>query len=108
MKTDAELNRLIAEHVTKPKKHLMGKDWNEIGIATSFHWTYPVIDYCTDPAAWGALFVRLAEFGCTPLIEHDGLGSYTATVKGDGRVIDLPGRALVLATLAAYGVEVDE
>jgi hypothetical protein len=108
MKTDNELNRLIAERV-------MGWTYEGVGRFGGLDaWLTPdggvtgIRDYCTDPAAWGALFVWLAECGCTPMIEHDGLGSYTATVKGDGRVVNLPGRALVLATLAAYGVEVDE
>jgi hypothetical protein len=86
----------------------MGKDFDAIGIATDFHWTYPVADYCTAPAAWGALFVWLAEQGKRVSLDANILQQDVfATVGTHGRAAPLPGRALVLATLAAYGVETD-
>lgn len=70
-------------------------------------------DYCTDPAAWGALFVRMADRRCSPRITHDpdqmngGPGEYVATVEQYDRASRTsPGRALALAALRAHGVEV--
>lgn len=108
MKTDAELNRLIAERV-------MG--WREMPDG-DFGGLYQTPDlrlrglpaYCTDPAAWGALFVWLAERSDNHdlrLAFHQKW--YAANVMGLVKSDPLPGRALVLATLAAYGVtEVEE
>ncbi len=123
MKTDAELNRLIAERVmgwTTGKHDRLGNIWD---MPNGMQTTCPA--YCTDPAAWGGLFVWLAEQGRQP-----ELFGYTKAEKGDDRYCAIlyakynpvnarvwptadgsaasPGRALVLATLAAYGVEVGE
>jgi hypothetical protein len=110
MKTDNELNRLIAERVMGKAPDKNESQWRGVlaGVALS-EYSYP--DYCTDPAAWGALLEWLherdyyPELGSGPqwraslhrVLPTSGKTAYAAT----------PGRALVLATLAAYGVEVE-
>ena len=123
MKTDAELNRLISEHV-------FGYQWFDGAEGTNIRYlrspdnfdyaAYEVNgvikvlsgqdNYCTDPAAWGALFVRLAEQGKRVSLEANILQKdFFATVGTYGKSDPIEiGRALVLATLAAYGAEVEE
>ena len=130
MKTDAELNRLIAERVMgyrfEPHTVMLGKDAITFdGYAPDgLHWKRDGMDrylnYTTDPAAWGALFVWLADQDRLPSLKNAAKivsvfaphPLWIAEVKNSSdwrnqRQSELPGRALVLATLAAYGVEVE-
>lgn len=50
----------------------------------------------SSPAAWGALFEELKE---CPMLEYDGLGTYTARVGGCVAVASSVGRALGMAFL---------
>lgn len=125
MKTDSELNQLIAERV-------MGYVYDG-----SAWWTHPdgqrtSVDglprYCTDPSAWGALFDLLCEQGRNPTIRKCRMRTEDQKYRREATVLKLnieedangyldefaygyhrlTGRALVLATLAAYGMEVTE
>lgn len=72
---------------------------------------WPPPDYCNDPAAWGALLShlgrRMAQLSAmmggnlwqARMLKPDGV---TPVIAEDS----LPGRALALAALRAYGVEV--
>ena len=103
--SDAELNRLVAERVMGYKL-INGGGAGPLWETPEGRWLAPR-NYCTDPEAWGALFVWLAERGYAPSLEYDGLGTYAVAVGKSFATTVSPGRALVLATLAAYGVEVE-
>jgi len=124
MKTHDELNRLIAERVLQeplqpPCGYYHNTDDATFEDGIWYGWCYTCgksIDevapeprrYCTDPAAWGALLVWLKEQGKRVSIEGNILkDDWFATVGTHGKTDMLPGAALVLATLAAYGVEVE-
>jgi hypothetical protein len=120
MKTDNELNRLIAEKVLNEPLEPPCGYYHETDAAQRSEdgwsgWCYNCDcsisevapeprRYTADPAAWGSLFVWLAEQkrNVSMLAQQDG---YHVMVPYGNRAVDpLPGRALVLATLAAYGV----
>lgn len=101
--TDDNLNRAVARII----------DETHGAPATNEPRNVPA--YCTDPAAWGALLVWVKEQGRVPAIaafyDRD---EYLATINVspdwacfDG-VATTPGRALVLAALRAWGVEVED
>jgi hypothetical protein len=112
MKTDNELNHLIAERVMGWKELPLDDDLGDVWEMPNSHinmlpW------YCTDPAAWGALFVWLAGQPRHQQIRlGHGVKDWYAVICGTRRADvsasdPLPGRALALATLAAHGVEVE-
>ena len=137
IKTDAEINRLVGErafgfwvyHYSKGYASdcyyvLLDAEDNHVvpferalGIRTGYRQTEAeawadVPDYCNDPAAWGALFVWLAERGHCPrfVCETESGNLYTAylydetaNVSGFGQHAQ-PGRALALAFLRAKGL----
>lgn len=115
--TDKELNQLVAERVLG---HTVAHDsWGNQCLVLvedndSEHW--PALpDYCTEPAAWGFLFTYLLTQKRKPSIwqeAQDLVGAMVGTVSNFNNAVmeesynaDV-GRALVLATLAAYGVKV--
>lgn len=101
--TDAEINALVAKLIER-----------QLGVGEQSLAPRNVMDYCNDPAAWGALFVWLADNNHTPELNHTRVSfmpHYQATVYGrmiDGDTRDVkPGRALAIAALRAHGVEVE-
>lgn len=110
---DATINRLVAERVL---------GWRQ-KAGSKYQWVMPddrpsgLPDFCNSPAAWGELLVWLARCGWTPrLVCETSAGNCwsaylydkTARVAGSSSESRTPGRALALAALRAYGVEVDE
>lgn len=68
---------------------------------------WPIPNVCTDPAAWGALLVHLHTVGlCPSLAGHTHTGWHALVGDGYRWNEASPGRALALAALRAYGVEV--
>ena len=72
----------------------------------------PLPDYCTDPAAWAGLFIEIKARGLVPAIAafyEENAYMATINVGHDGACYiasdALPGRALALAALKAYGAE---
>lgn len=112
MKTDSELNRLITEHVIKPAPRMTSGQINADGSGMSVHYTRSVFNYIYDPVAHETLWRFLTAEGW-----HVTIDTFARSAKarlthgGDCRKAvvrnDEKGRALVLATLAAYGVEVE-
>lgn len=144
MKTDAEINHLVAEQVmgldiTKKSEHTwkrrehgtidnfaMENGYHNGPVCTRCGYSFcehcdedgytttscqaHISDYCNDPAAWGALFVWLASHWHNPqltaYIDQDGVRYSAIMRKGDAEDTN-PGRALAIAALRAYGVEVE-
>jgi hypothetical protein len=112
--TNDDLNRAVAEARGWKAPTMSTTRLNPYGNGIDVvHIPFPPPNYCTDPAAWGALLVVLAEEGHKPGIEEiDGV--WTGSVyqeRGDEREFitreaDTPGRALCLAYLASIGKEV--
>ena len=110
--TDNEINRLVAERVMgwvyEPGDPTFGRDWiTHDGDRSRLR------DWCTDPAAWAGLLVWLKEQGNKPQLIYDGHDWWASLFARDGwarkRIdADSPGRALALAALRAYGVEVEK
>ena len=61
----------------------------------------PLPDYCTDPAAWGALFVALAGEGYCPSIQAEFANRYIATVGRANASAATPGAGLCLAYIVS-------
>lgn len=138
MMTDDELNRLVAERVMGWSIYHYDKDYASncyymltdadgdpvapfAGLHTGERKTEAeawadVPAYCTNPAAWGALLDWLAGENRGPVLmaNFPGVTDWRAEVWAEDdnnrhEAIDiLPGRALVLATLKAWGVEVED
>lgn len=102
--TDDNLNRAVARII----------DETHGAPATNEPRNVPA--YCTNPAAWGALLDWLAGENRGPVLmaNFPGVTDWRAEVWAEDdnnrhEAIDiLPGRALVLATLKAWGVEVED
>ena len=92
----------------------IAKGWTPEGIAEADRRSYwhVVLDYCTDPAAWAGLYLHLTTQAMTQvsLVWTRKPGKeHTASVWWKHKMViiedALPGRALALAALRAYGVE---
>lgn len=131
--TDDDLNRLVADervmnapleppcpryHSTDSAEYDSSDGWSgwcyTCGCSISEVTPEPP-RYCTDPARWGALLMWLAEQRRYPSVYFSQMDSaFVAEAMhpndGSGFVASdpLPGRALVIATLRAWGVEVPE
>ncbi len=131
--TDNEINRLVAERVMGWSIYHYDKDiaancyyilvdteLNPVAAFDGWHtgerkteaeaWA-DAPAYCTDPAAWAGLLVWLKEQGNKPQLIYDGHDWWASLFARDGWArkgidADSPGRALALAALRAYGVEV--
>lgn len=98
--TNDQLNRAVA----------VLRGWtridDEVGMPPGVGYGLLWPDYCTDPAAWGGLFVELAGEGLAPLIDYGSIRRHGYVAAIDSRTFSafdpaLPGRALALAYVAA-------
>lgn len=132
--TDDDLNRLVADervmnapleppcpryHSTDSAEYDSSDGWSgwcyTCGCSISEVTPEPP-RYCTDPARWGALLMWLADQEATRVtLSWTWTGDtmeWVASVWRDGVICrcitTTPGRALVRATLRAWGVEVPE
>ena len=103
MKSDAELTKLIYEHIYGYQRIYLsnvGEAWEKPngGIAA--------LERITQPRAWGELFLFLSKEGKHVRLDAGKYTDCIACVDQDERVDMEIGRALAWAALACYGVEV--